>query len=97
MLSDKKYCNSLPNYSRLKTRAVKVGNIGIGGENPIRVQSMTTTDTMDTQATVEQCIRMIDAGCELVRITAPSKKEAEKYGKLYGFVHYHALAEGKVL
>jgi len=54
-----------------------IGSIGVGGDNPIRVQSMTTTDTMDTQATVEQSIRMIDAGCEIVRITAPSKKEAE--------------------
>ena len=72
-----KYCNSLTNYSRFKTREVKVGNIGIGGNNPIRIQSMTTTDTMDTIATVEESIRMIDAGCELVRITAPNKKEAE--------------------
>ena len=71
-----KYCNSLANYSRFKTREVKVGNIGIGGSNPIRIQSMTTTDTMDAIATVEESIRMIDAGCELVRITAPSKKEA---------------------
>ena len=71
-----KYCNSLTNYSRFKSREVKVGNIGIGGSNPIRIQSMTTTDTMDTIATVEESIRMIDAGCELVRITAPSKKEA---------------------
>jgi (E)-4-hydroxy-3-methylbut-2-enyl-diphosphate synthase len=71
-----KYCNSLTKYSRFKSREVKVGNIGIGGNNPIRIQSMTTTDTMDTLATVEESIRMIDAGCELVRITAPSKKEA---------------------
>jgi (E)-4-hydroxy-3-methylbut-2-enyl-diphosphate synthase len=71
-----KYCNSIANYSRFKTREVKVGNIRIGGSNPIRIQSMTTTDTMDTIATVEESIRMIDAGCELVRITAPSKKEA---------------------
>ena len=71
-----KYCNSLANYSRFKTREVKVRNIGIGGRNPIRIQSMTTTDTMNTIATVEESIRMIDAGCELVRITAPSKKEA---------------------
>ena len=54
-----------------------VGKVGVGGDNPIRVQSMTTTDTMDTQATVEQSIRMIEAGCEIVRITAPSKKDAE--------------------
>jgi (E)-4-hydroxy-3-methylbut-2-enyl-diphosphate synthase len=71
------YCDSLTEFSRLKTREVMVGNIGVGGDNPIRIQSMTTTDTMDTIATVEQSIRMIDAGCEIVRITAPSKKEAE--------------------
>lgn len=71
------YCNSLTDYKRFKTREVKVGEIGIGGNNPIRVQSMTTTDTMDTKATVEQSIRMIEAGCELVRITAPSINEAK--------------------
>lgn len=73
---DNRYCNSLTQYSRFLTREVKVGNLGIGGNNPIRIQSMTTTDTMDTIATVEQSIRMIDAGCELVRITAPSINEA---------------------
>ena len=72
-----KYCNSLSNYSRFKTREVKIGNVKIGGNNPIRIQSMTTVDTMDTIATVEESIRMIKAGCELVRITAPSKRDAE--------------------
>lgn len=71
------YCNSLTQLSRLKTREVKIGNLRLGNGNPIRVQTMTTTDTMDTMATVEQTIRCIDAGAELVRITAPSKKEAE--------------------
>ncbi|MEO5984064.1 MAG: (E)-4-hydroxy-3-methylbut-2-enyl-diphosphate synthase, partial [Ferruginibacter sp.] len=71
------YCESLVEYKRLKTREVKVGNIFIGSGNPIRVQTMTTTDTMDTEATVEQTIRCIEAGAELVRITAPSKNEAE--------------------
>ncbi|MFK8037386.1 MAG: (E)-4-hydroxy-3-methylbut-2-enyl-diphosphate synthase [Crocinitomicaceae bacterium] len=71
------YCNSLVQFSRIKTTPVKVGNIEFGGDNPIRVQSMTTTDTMDTAGSVAQAIRMIDAGCELVRYTAPSKKEAE--------------------
>lgn len=75
-LLSKKYCNSLTKYSRYKTRVVKVGSLEIGGDNPIRVQSMTTTDTMDTLATVEQSIRMIEAGSELVRITAPALKEA---------------------
>ena len=67
------YCKSLTKFSRFKTREVKVGNVVIGGDNPIRVQSMTTTDTMNTQATVEESIRMIEKGCELVRITAPEK------------------------
>ena len=76
-MSKPSYCNSLVEYSRFRTREVMVGKVGVGGDNPIRVQSMTTTDTMDTQATVEQSIRMIEAGCEIVRITAPSKKDAE--------------------
>lgn len=76
------YCNSLTEFSRFKTREVSVGSLKIGGDNPIRIQSMTTTDTMDTMATVEQSIRMIDAGCELVRITAPSKKEAENLANI---------------
>ena len=71
------YCESLLSYKRLKTREVKVGNLIIGGDNPIRIQTMTTTDTMDTVATVAQTIRCIEAGAELVRITAPSKNEAE--------------------
>lgn len=71
------YCESLTSYKRLKTRVVKVGELFIGGDHPIRVQTMTTTDSMDTLATVEQSIRCIEAGAELVRITAPSKKEAE--------------------
>lgn len=71
------YAASLTEYKRLPTRVVKVGNLLIGYGYPIRVQTMTTTDTMDTMATVEQTIRCIEAGAELVRITAPSKKEAE--------------------
>ena len=77
MENNSKYCNSLVQFSRIKTKVVQVGQVKFGGENPIRVQSMTTTDTMDTESSVEQAIRMIDAGCELVRYTAPSKKEAE--------------------
>lgn len=71
-----KYCNNLTHYSRFLTREVSMGDLKMGGINPIRVQSMTTTDTMDTEATVAQSIRMIEAGCELVRITAPSMNEA---------------------
>ena len=73
----KKYCNSLTEYSRYKTREVYVGEVPLGGNNPIRIQSMTITGTMDTKATVEQTIRMVDAGCEYVRITAPSINEAK--------------------
>src|SRR5215216_3965622 len=62
---------------RLKTREVKIGDLLLGNNHPVRIQTMTTTDTMDTIATVEQTIRCIEAGAELVRITAPSKKEAE--------------------
>ena len=71
------YCPSLTKYSRLATREVKIGDLTLGNFHPIRMQTMTTTDTMDTMATVEQSIRCIEAGSELIRITAPSKKEAE--------------------
>lgn len=71
------YCDSLTSYKRLLTKEVKIGDLLLGNFNPIRVQTMTTTDTMDTIGTVEQSIRCIEAGAELVRITAPSKKEAE--------------------
>ena len=78
----KPYCNSLFSYNRFLTREVKVGHVGVGGGNPIRLQSMTTTDTMETEATVQQSIRMIEAGCEIVRITAPSLNEAKNLEKI---------------
>jgi len=71
------YCENLNQYSRFLTREVQIGDTPMGGLNPIRIQSMTTTDTMDTIGTVEQTIRMVESGCEYVRITAPSMKEAE--------------------
>ena len=71
------YCRSLTEYLRRQTREVYIGDLPLGGNNPIRVQSMTTVDTMDTFGSVEQTIRMVEAGCEYVRITAPSVKEAE--------------------
>ena len=77
-----RYCPSLFNYQRFRTREVMIGSVGFGGNNPIRLQSMTTTDTMDTEGTIAQSIRMIDAGCELVRITAPSKNEAENLANI---------------
>ncbi|MFM8596778.1 MAG: (E)-4-hydroxy-3-methylbut-2-enyl-diphosphate synthase [Flavobacteriales bacterium] len=71
------YCLDPWKRTRVLTKEVQIGTLSLGGHNPIRVQSMTTTDTMDTAGSVEQSIRMIDAGCELVRLTAPSKNEAE--------------------
>ena len=73
---NKPYCHSLTEYERWETREVNIGTVPLGGENPIRVQSMTTTDTMDTIGTVEQSIRIIEAGADYVRITAPSMNEA---------------------
>ncbi len=71
------YCHSLTEYKRRKTIEVNIGNVPMGGNNPIRVQSMTTCDTMDTEGTVQQSVRMVKAGCEYVRITAPGVREAE--------------------
>ena len=64
-------------YRRRKTRVVMVGDVAIGGDNPIRVQSMTTTDTLDTEGTVAEAIRLVETGCEIVRITTPTAKDAE--------------------
>jgi (E)-4-hydroxy-3-methylbut-2-enyl-diphosphate synthase len=71
------YASSLYAYQRRTTIPVQIGDLYLGSDFPIRIQSMTTVDTMDTQGSIEQSIRMIDAGCELVRITAPSVKEAQ--------------------
>jgi (E)-4-hydroxy-3-methylbut-2-enyl-diphosphate synthase len=71
------YCESLTKYKRRKSRVVHIGRLPLGADYSIRLQSMTTTDTMDTVATVEQSIRMIEAGSEYVRITTPSIKEAQ--------------------
>ena len=71
------FAESLTRYQRLATLEVKVGDLLLGNFHPIRIQTMTTTDSLDTAATVAQAIRCIEAGAELVRITAPSKKEAE--------------------
>jgi (E)-4-hydroxy-3-methylbut-2-enyl-diphosphate synthase len=71
------YCPNLTKYVRRESLEVNIGNVPLGGDNPIRIQSMTTVDTMDTIGSVEQSIRMIEAGCEYVRLTAPSLKEAQ--------------------
>ncbi|MCR6640786.1 MAG: (E)-4-hydroxy-3-methylbut-2-enyl-diphosphate synthase [Sporocytophaga sp.] len=72
-----KYNDNLIQYSRRKTIEVNIGDVPMGRNNPIRIQSMTTVDTMDTMGSVEQAIRMINSGCEYIRITAPSVKEAQ--------------------
>ena len=82
ILNNKNYCNSLSSYSRWNTKEVKIGDLSIGARQSIRIQSMTTTDTMDTLSTVEQSIRMIEAGCELVRVTAPSINEAKNLSNI---------------
>jgi len=76
------YVKSLTNYERRLTRVVNIGEVPMGGSFPIRVQSMTTIDTMDTKGSVGQCIRMIESGCDYVRITAPSIKEAKNLAKI---------------
>jgi (E)-4-hydroxy-3-methylbut-2-enyl-diphosphate synthase len=70
------YCENPLAYRRRKTREVKVGSVGVGGDNPIRVQSMITCDTMDTDASIQQTIELANVGCEIVRITAPTVKDA---------------------
>jgi len=76
------YCHSPYSCERRRTHVVMVGNVAVGGDNPIRVQSMTTTPTLDTDATVAQVERLVRAGCEIVRITAPTVKEARNLGEI---------------
>ena len=83
----KPFCEDLFGYKRIKTLSVTIGELAMGGDAPIRVQSMTTADTMNTEATVAESIRMIEAGCELVRITAPSKNEAENLRNIREELH----------
>lgn len=76
------YCDNLNAYKRRETIEVRIGDVPMGAHHPIRVQSMTTVDTMDTMGSVEQIIRMVEAGCEYVRITAPSIKEAQNLAEI---------------
>ena len=69
-------------YSRRRTREVMVGKVGVGGNNPIRVQSMTTTLTKDVEATLAQTLRLVAAGCEIVRITTPTSADARALGEV---------------
>ncbi len=72
-----RYTTSAFRSERFPTREVKVGDVGVGGSNPIRLQSMTIADTMNTQAVVEEAIALFQAGAEIVRVTAPSKQDAQ--------------------
>src|ERR1039457_6965661 len=76
------YLSDLFRYQRRKTRVVHVGNVDVGGDNPIRVQSMTTTPTTDVEATVAQSVSLVRAGCEIVRITAPTMNDARALGEI---------------
>lgn len=76
------YCASRFHPIRRKTRVVSIGGIPTGGDHPVRIQSMTTTDTMDIAATVNQTIELAEAGCEIVRITAPNVRAAEALGSI---------------
>lgn len=76
------YVPDILSYRRRKTREVMVGGVGVGGDNPIRVQSMTTTLTKDIDATVEQTVRLVAAGCEIVRITTPTPSDARCLGPI---------------
>src|ERR1700730_6909869 len=72
-----KYCAKIYQTNRWETREVIVGNVGVGGDNPIRIQSMTTSNTRDVDATIEQIIKLADAGCEIARVTVQGMKEAD--------------------
>jgi len=78
------YCADPFSYQRRVSREVRVGHVGIGGGNPIRVQSMITCDTMDTEASIAQTIELAEAGCEIVRITAPTVKDAANLQHIVG-------------
>ncbi len=91
MLSEPPYCASPYRYQRRKTRVVYVGDIPLGGTYPIRVQSMTTPDTCDTAATVEQIIRLVEADCEIVRVTAPSIRDAENLKQIKAELKRHGI------
>jgi (E)-4-hydroxy-3-methylbut-2-enyl-diphosphate synthase len=82
LLADRAYCPSRFAYERRRTREVAIGKVIVGGQQPIRVQSMTTTRTQDVEATLGQAIRLVDVGCEIVRITAPTVNDARAIGEI---------------
>src|SRR5438552_12061491 len=82
LLATPSYCLSRFAYQRRRTREVQIGNVGVGGTQPIRVQSMTTTRTQDIEGTLAQTLRLVEAGCEIVRITAPTATDAQAIGEI---------------
>src|SRR6202171_1808606 len=82
LLTSPAYCPSRFRYQRRLTREVQIGAVGVGGSQPIRVQSTTTTRTQDVEPTLAQTIRLIEAGCEIVRITAPTVTDAQAIGEI---------------
>lgn len=91
MLTFLSYCNDPFTYRRRPSRVVHIGDVALGGHYPIRVQSMTISDTMDTAATVDETIQLVEAGCELVRITAPSLNEAENLRHIKAKLHQRGV------
>src|SRR6058998_3452347 len=82
LTAERSYCPSRFTYRRRLSREVQIGNVGVGGAQPIRVQSMTTTRTQDVEATLAQTLRLVKAGCEIVRITTPTSADARALGEV---------------
>src|SRR5207253_1990364 len=81
-----RYCELISQTIRWKTREVKVGAVGVGGDNPVRIQSMTTSNTRDAEATAAQIMKLSDMGCEIARVTVQGKKEAESCEAIKNFL-----------
>ena len=90
--ADLSYTPDLFRYHRRVSRAVNVGGVGVGGENPIRVQSMLTCDTMDTQKCIQQTLDLVNVGCEIVRITAPTVKDAANLQHIVSGLRHHGCS-----
>ena len=83
------YCPDLFHYVRRESREVMVGNVGIGGNNPVRIQSMITSDTRDTDGCVREILELAEANCEIVRLTAQTRKYAENLENMIQHNDYH--------
>ncbi|HZO25311.1 MAG TPA: (E)-4-hydroxy-3-methylbut-2-enyl-diphosphate synthase [Chloroflexota bacterium] len=90
-LNELPYCPSAFSYRRRSTHVVMIGGVGVGGTNPIRVQSMTTTRTQDVDATAAQAERLVRVGCEIVRITAPTVQDAKAIGEIRKQLHARGI------